>query len=173
MDASPARRQPGSALCFVCGTENPHGLRVEYFDDGRRVWTELTPAEHHQGWPGVLHGGIISAVLDETIGRVAFLHDRWVHTAKLSLRFVKPAPLGKLLRASGELVKDGRRLMEMAGTLTLAETGEVLAEATGTFVPLPAETRDALAQRLGGDFAAWEEWLTSNRQRAQIVQTGG
>ena len=165
-DASRARRQPGSALCFVCGTDNPHGLAVSFFDDGERVFTELTPAVHHQGWPGVLHGGIISAVLDETIGRVAFLHDRWVHTARLSIRYHKPAPLGQKLRAVGELTRGGRRLMEMSGQLTLAETGEVLAEATGTFVPLSDAARDALARELGGDFAAWEEWLSRNRAGA-------
>lgn len=153
----------------MCGASNPHGLGVTFFDDGEEVWTEITPAEHHQGWPGVLHGGIISALLDETIGRVAFLHDRWVQTARLSLRFVKPAPLGKLLRARGTLARDARRLMEMRGELVLAETGEVLAEATGTFVPLPAEARAALAEQLGGDFAAWEAWLAENRARAGVV----
>ena len=159
----PPRRQPSSALCFVCGTENPHGLRVAFYDDGERVWTELTAAEHHQSWPGVLHGGIISTILDETIARVSFLHDRWVHTARLVVRFLKPAPLGKVLRATGELARDARLLMEMRGKLVLAETGEVLAEATGTFVPLPQETRDDLARKLGGDFSAWEQWLALNR----------
>ena len=170
MSASPSaiRRQPGSALCFVCGTQNPHGLGVEFWDDGTKVWTELTPAAHHQGWPGVLHGGIVSAVLDETIGRVAFLHDRWVQTARLSLRFLKPAPLGRKLRAEGELARDARRLMEMRGALLLADTGEVLAEATGTFVPLPDAARDAVARELGGDFEAWEQWLSENRTRARV-----
>ncbi len=158
------RRQPGSALCFVCGTQNPHGLGLSFHDDGKAVWTELSAAEHHQSWPGVLHGGIISAVLDETIARVAFLHDRWVHTARLVVRFVKPAPLGPLLRATGELVRDASLLMEMRGKLVLAETGEVLAEATGTFIPLPAETREDLARKLGGDFAAWEAWLRAPRE---------
>lgn len=161
------RRQPGSAKCFVCGTQNPHGLGAEFFDDGTVVWTELTPAEHHQGWPGVLHGGIISAVLDETIGRVAFLYDRWVQTGKLSIRFARPAPLGKLLRATGRLTRDHRRLMEMEGEIVVVETGEVLAHASGTFVPLPDATRDALAQQLGGDFEAWERWLVANRTDRQ------
>jgi uncharacterized protein (TIGR00369 family) len=163
---SPARRQPGSALCFVCGTQNPHGLGVSFFDDGTKVWTELTPAEHHQGWPGVLHGGIVSALLDETIGRVAFLHDRWVQTAKLTVRFLRPAPLGQLLRAEGELVRDSRRLLEMRGELRVAATGERVAEATGTFIPLPDAARDALAKQLGGDFSAWEQWLAESRARA-------
>lgn len=162
-DRARGRRQPGSALCFVCGRENPHGLRVDFFDDGQLVWTELTPADHHQGWPGVLHGGIVSAVLDETIGRVAFLHDRWVQTARLELRFHKPAPLGQRLVAVGELTRDARRLMEMRGQLFTAEGNELLAEASGTFVRLPDEARDELARRLGGDFAAWERWLSGNR----------
>lgn len=166
MDTS-SRPQPGSALCFVCGTENPHGLRAKFFDDGIEVWTELTPSEHHQSWPGVLHGGIISALLDETIGRVAFLHDRWVQTARLSLRFVKPAPLGQRLRATGLLVRDGHRIMEMRGELSLVDTGDVLAEASGTFVRLSDEARDALAKQLGGDFAAWEQWLAVHRGRSE------
>lgn len=162
-DPRPARRQPGSALCFVCGTKNPHGLGASFYDDGREVWTELTPAEHHQGWPGVLHGGISSAILDETIGRVAFLHDRWVQTGKLALRFVRPAPLGVLLRAVGRLERNHARLMEMSGELLVASTGELLASAQGTFVPLPDAARDTLARQLGGDFEAWERWLSENR----------
>ncbi len=163
------RRQPGSALCFVCGTENPHGLGLAFYDDGRTVSARVTAAEHHQSWPGVLHGGIISAILDETIARVAFLHDRWVHTARLVVRFIKPAPLGQPLLATGELAKDARLLMEMRGKLVLASTGEVLAEATGTFVPLPEETRAELARKLGGDFAAWEQWMASTRARVAVA----
>lgn len=159
----PPQRQPSSALCFVCGTRNPHGLGMEFFDDGCKVWSELTAAAHHQSWPGVLHGGIVSAVLDETIGRVAFLHDRWVQTARLSIRFVKPAPLGSLLRAEGRLTRDSRRLMEMSGELRVVDSGELVASATGTFVPLPDAARTALARSLGGDFAAWEQWLGANR----------
>ncbi len=154
-------KQPGSALCFVCGTENPHGLGAVFMDDGTKVWTEVTPALHHQGWPGVLHGGIISAILDETIGRVAFLHDRWVQTAKLSLRFKKPAPLAVALRATGELVKDQRRLMHMRGELVVAASGELLAEAEGSFIALSDDARNAVVRDLGGDFAAWETWLRS------------
>lgn len=164
----PPRRQPASALCFVCGTQNPHGLGVVFYDDGKTVWTELTPGEHHQSWPGVLHGGIISTVLDETIARVAFLHDRWVHTARLTVRFLKPAPLGQRLLCTGELARNASLLMEMKGKLILAETGDVLAEATGTFVPLPPETRDELARKLGGDFAVWEEWIARNRVSGEL-----
>lgn len=157
------QRQPSSATCFVCGKENPRGLHVDFFDDGHCVWTELDTTEDHQGWPGVVHGGITAALLDETIGRVAFLHDRWVQTARLTLRFLKPAPVGAKLRAVGELARDRRRIMEMRGELVVVGTGEVVADAEGTFVPLPAAARQELVARLGGDFEAWERWLAQNR----------
>ncbi len=140
-------------------------MGATFFDDGKRVWTEVTPAEHHQGWPGVLHGGIVTAILDETIGRVAFLHNRWVQTAKLSVRFKRPAPLGEALCARGELVRNNRRLMEMHGGLYLAGSNELLAEAKGTFIPLPDAARDELARQLGGDFAAWEAWMAKASSR--------
>lgn len=160
---SEPRPQPSSAQCFVCGTANPHGLGATFFDDGTEVWTEVTPAVHHQSWPGVLHGGIVTAILDETIGRVAFLHDRWVQTARLEVRFKKPAPLGEPLVARGRLLQDRRRLMEMGGELVHAMSGELLAEASGAFVPLPTAARQELVERLGGDFEAWEAWLAKHR----------
>ena len=53
--------------------------------------------------------------------------------------------------------------MEMKGRLVRVSSGEVLAEATGTFVPLPAEARSELTKRLGGDFSVWEQWMAENR----------
>lgn len=152
------RSQPGSRLCFVCGFDNPHGLGAVFFDDGTEVWTEVTPAEHHQSWPGILHGGVVTAILDETIGRVAFLHDRWVQTAKLEMRFLEPAPLGQPLIARGRLTQDRRRLMLMEGEL-VGPDGKRLAEAKGTFVPVPDLVRTELARQLGDDFEAWEQWM--------------
>ena len=151
--------QPGSAKCFVCGTDNPHGLGATFFDDGVEVWTEVTPAEHHQSWPGVLHGGVVTAILDETIGRVAFLHDRWVQTAKLEMRFKKPAPLGEALTARGRLVLDKRRLMQMAGELVVSKTGEKAHSVSIAPAILAASTRSApspknqTAARLAGSNA--------------------
>ena len=123
----------------------------------------MTPSLRYQSWPGVLHGGVVTALLDETIGRVAFLYDRWVQTAQLSVRFKKPAPLGEPLVARGRLVADKRRLLQMSGELTLVSSGELLAEASGTFVPLPEAARKAIAGRLGSDFEAWERWLAETR----------
>ena len=67
-------KQPNSKMCFVCGLRNSLGLRASFYelDNGDLVAT-FTPETEHQGYPGRLHGGIASAVLDETIGRAILL----------------------------------------------------------------------------------------------------
>ena len=71
----PLNRQPNSRHCFLCGVDNPIGLKLGFYDVGDgRVATRFTPLEQHQGYPGVMHGGIACALLDETIGRTLDQH---------------------------------------------------------------------------------------------------
>ena len=65
------QRQPNSRMCFVCGMQNPIGLKIIFEGDGERAWARFTASDEHQGYPGVLHGGITFALLDEVIGRAA------------------------------------------------------------------------------------------------------
>jgi acyl-coenzyme A thioesterase PaaI-like protein len=59
-------KQPNSRMCFVCGIENPIGLKLRFYtDDEGRCIARFRPKPEHQGYPGQLHGGIISALLDE------------------------------------------------------------------------------------------------------------
>jgi acyl-coenzyme A thioesterase PaaI-like protein len=151
----------------VCGLKNPIGLQVEFFSDGRLVWAEFTPQEYHQSWPSLMHGGLISTLLDETISRVAFIYDKWVQTGKLEVKFRKPTPIGQKLRVTGMLVRDSGRAMEMRGEIRLLETGDLLAEAIGLFVRIPDKARNELVAQLGGGFAEWEQWL------AKVKETNG
>ena len=58
-------KQPNSRMCFVCGIENPIGLKLSFYtDDEGRCITRFQPRPEHQGYPGQLHGGIISTLLD-------------------------------------------------------------------------------------------------------------
>ena len=64
--AGVAHRQPNSDFCFVCGRRNGRGLRMSFYDDGQQcVWSDYTVTEEYQGYPGIVHGGIIAAMLDE------------------------------------------------------------------------------------------------------------
>ncbi len=131
-------KQPTSKMCFVCGRENPIGLHVHFYsDDEGRVFTEFTPGEEHQSYPGVMHGGLITALLDETIGRTAIASDLWCMTAKLEVRYRKPVPIGEPLKVIGEITDKSGRILQGHGEIRSARDNQLLAEATGTFIKIP------------------------------------
>ena len=69
-------QQPNSRHCFVCGIQNPFGLQLKFYDNGiDKVWTEYIIPEYFQGYPGVAHGGVIAAMLDEVCSRTAMISD--------------------------------------------------------------------------------------------------
>ena len=101
-------------MCFVCGLENPAGLCLHFYDDGKEtVWSDFVIAPAHQGFPGVVHGGICAAILDEVGCRSMMIGapDRFGMTAKMELRYRQPVPQGVPLKAIGRLVKDRGRLV--------------------------------------------------------------
>src|SRR5512146_275339 len=72
MTSSPSRkRQPSSRTCFVCGRDNPVSLKMKWDQDceSGEIRAAVTLPDHFNGYPGVAHGGVIAAVLDETAGR--------------------------------------------------------------------------------------------------------
>ncbi|MEA3407514.1 MAG: PaaI family thioesterase [Chloroflexota bacterium] len=141
-------KQPSSRYCFLCGIDNPIGLKLAFFDDGEdRVVTEFTPREEHQGYPGTLHGGITCALLDETIGRTLVPYDIWAMTAEPNVRFRKQIPLGQPLQVVGELVRLRSRTMEGKGEIRLAD-GSVGATAEAKYILLPEEKMEAFKEEL-------------------------
>ncbi|MFN8476006.1 MAG: PaaI family thioesterase [Anaerolineae bacterium] len=131
-------RQPSSRMCFCCGRDNPIGLHLKFDFDGERVWTQFTPQEYHQGYPGILHGGIIFSILDEVIGRVCLAHGVWMVTAKSEIRFRQPVPLDQTLTAVGAIKQRKGRILVAQGELRLAD-GSVGAEAEFTYVEAPGD----------------------------------
>lgn len=140
-------RQPDSSMCFVCGRDNPIGLHLTFYIEGQQVKTTFTPGPEHQGWPGVLHGGIASTILDETVGRTCFLVDMWAVTGSFKLRYRKPIPIGQPLTAVAEIVRARSHALQARGEIRLAD-GSVAIEAEGTYIRIPDEKRRALGQVL-------------------------
>jgi uncharacterized protein (TIGR00369 family) len=132
-------KQPNSRMCFVCGIENPIGLKLSFYtDDDVRCIARFRPRPEHQGYPGHLHGGIISSLLDETMGRVLMSQEVWAMTGRLEIKFTKPVPLDQELTVVGELTRSRSRTYEARGRIELPD-GTVLVEGSGVYVRIPDE----------------------------------
>ena len=92
--------------CFACGELNEHGLHLVLHVDGEMCWTELTLRPEFQGWEGIAHGGIVATILDEVMGWALAAADAWGHTAKMSIAYKRPVPVGTRIRGEGRLVED-------------------------------------------------------------------
>lgn len=127
------KQQPNSLNCFVCGVENDSGLHMRFFEtnsDPVEVAAEYTVPERFQGYPGIVHGGIVASMLDEVTSRTIFRGDppRLVVTGKLSVRYRKPVPVATQLRLTGRVIEDKGKVIKVSGEIA-GPDGEILAEA--------------------------------------------
>jgi uncharacterized protein (TIGR00369 family) len=138
--------------CFACGSLNRHGLGLLLHVEPRRSWTELVLDERFEGWAGIAHGGIVCTILDEVMAWALVGEDNWGVTARVSVEFKRPVPLGTAIRAAGEVVSSRRRVVETAATLVQADDGTVLATARGTYVAADPVRKRELRERYGFRF---------------------
>jgi acyl-coenzyme A thioesterase PaaI-like protein len=136
-------------LNFVHGLRNPTGLHLQYRLEGNRVATTWMPGDDHAGFPGFVHGGLIAAVLDDVMGRCSVLHRRWVVTGRLDTRYREGAPIGAPLLVQGWIARFTRRVMQAEASMTRAD-GVVVAQASGTYLPIPAELVDRMVDSWPG-----------------------
>ncbi len=134
-------KQPNASHCFVCGTENTNGLGLNFYDDGEQtVQTVFTIGDQFQGYPGICHGGIVTTILDEVVGRVAMIsdHHRFMMTVNMKVQFRNPVPTNTELRAVGKIIKMRGRLCKAHGQIVLPD-GSIGAEAELTLADMPKE----------------------------------
>ena len=149
--------------CFVCGHRNPYGLHLFFRLDQNTIVADIQPREEHQGFPGVVHGGIVAAVLDEALGRTSLLGDNqeWTMTGRLEVRYRRFVPYGPLLRVRAILDSERRRMLQASGVLALADDESVvLAEAHGTFLPLSSDIVDLIMK----DYPELRNFFEQNKQ---------
>ncbi len=137
-------KQPNSRMCFICGVENPVGLHLHIYETAPgEVETFYTAPEHFQGYPGVLHGGIVGAILDELSGRALMGSDpmtpRFMFTAKLEIKYRKNVPIGVPLKIVGKAGKSRSKSAEGWAGIYDTRTGELLAEANALLMNVPPE----------------------------------
>jgi len=152
-----------SRMCMVCGKDNPFSLKARFYElEGDELLGVFELLDIHQSYPGRVHGGVVTAMLDETIGRAVAIGDpdAFGVTIDLSVRFRKPVPIGEDLRVVARITRNSTRLFEGSGEIVLPD-GTVAAEASGRYMRLPI---DRIAD---GDFSA--EWFEDDRDRPDGV----
>ena len=135
----PSLELPHTHECFVCGESNPAGLRVRFVWEHNRVVARITLSEERCGYRGIAHGGVLSALLDETMGWApAFAMRRMAVTAEMTVRFIKSVPIGVPLVVTGRFTADKRFFWQCEGEIC-GEDGTLYVTGKGKYVPLSAE----------------------------------
>lgn len=133
--------------CFACGQLNMAGVRLQLHAAGDRCWAETTLPARFQGWEGITHGGVVSAILDEVMAWSLIGADRLGFTARLEVDFKRPVPVERAIRAEGWIETQRRRRFDTRAEIRDVATGEVLAEARAIYLAAPRDQEAALRQR--------------------------
>jgi uncharacterized protein (TIGR00369 family) len=144
-----ARPLPWSATCFVCGDDNPRGLDAKFrLEDDGRVRLETVVDHAFEGYGGHVHGGVVTAMLDETAGWAACVAlGRLCLAIELTVKFRRPVPGGSKVVVLGEAIGKERRFFRAKSTMT-DESGKVLATAEGRFMPVAEEIHREVVTQL-------------------------
>lgn len=140
------RKQETYELCFGCGQANPIGLKLKFRQDGDKLRSEFIPDHYHQGWPDIVHGGVINALIDEALSYPPFVSGLTCFTGKIEVRFRQPAWVGQKLLLISSMLRKRKRVVEGRATIT-REDGTVIAEGTALMYVLEEGEPRSLADQ--------------------------
>ncbi len=122
-------------MCFACGKNNPIGLKLDFHKEENQVWASFIPTNAHQGYPKIMHGGLVTTLLDEAMAKVINFRGIKAVTATLEMKFRNPVPIGQSLKIYGELVEEKKRRCKLKAWIE-NEEGKTLAQANSIFIKL-------------------------------------
>jgi acyl-coenzyme A thioesterase PaaI-like protein len=133
--------------CFGCGVQNPIGLHLQFESTADGVEAPFTPLPDHQGFENVVHGGIVSTLLDEAMSWAIAAAGMWAVTGEMRVRFRNALSVGEATTVSASLDDSRGRLISASARLTRASDGATIATATATFMRVAPETEAAWRER--------------------------
>lgn len=128
--------------CFGCGDRNPIGLQLRFTTTPKGVAAPFVPLVEHQGFEDVIHGGIISAVLDEAMAWATAAEGIWAVTAEMRVRFRNPLRVGQVTIVSASIDSRRGRMVAVSAMLTLDLDGSPIATANGAFMRVDTSTEE-------------------------------
>lgn len=122
-------------MCFGCGPDNPIGLHLQFsLDDAGRCTAAFTGTENHVGYDSVIHGGIIFTALDDVMSNALYLRNKKAVTTHADIRYRKPLYVGQPVGLFGWIENERMFLVELKGEVRLQDGGDLIAEASATFM---------------------------------------
>ena len=144
--------KPQGYHCFACGTANPIGLRLKFYKDGDRVFTDITLDKNYEGWENVAHGGIVSTLLDEVMAyAVMFSKQVFIVTRNMTIKYIRPVLIGTPLTVMGRLSDDSQPPKITAISEIRNDKGNLLVRSSAEFVEVPGEKLSPVTERLKQD----------------------
>jgi acyl-coenzyme A thioesterase PaaI-like protein len=133
--------------CFACGTNNPIGLKLDFYRQGDSVCSDVVLNSNHVGWQNMAHGGIISTLLDEIMSwTVIYFKRAFSVTRQIQIRYLKPVPVETPLTVKGTITSDEKTRSCHAEAILLDAKGKVLAKGEGEFVVLSGDKLTSLPE---------------------------
>jgi uncharacterized protein (TIGR00369 family) len=133
--------------CFVCGDKNDIGLKLDFYEKDGKARADFTPTKNFEGYKDILHGGILSTLLDEVMIKAILAKEILTVTSQIEVKFKKPAIIGEKLIIEGEITGERGRLILTEGKV-IKEDGTLIAEAKGKFFRIEGRVKERLEQAM-------------------------
>ena len=114
---------------YGCGSENAVGLRLEFEFDRNELRADFTPQDHHQGYPGIVHGGVIMSLMYEVMTNIRRYSGNEAVLRRSTVEFRRPVPVGEPLLVTARVVEESSTGWQLAAVIT-DRSGNRLASAT-------------------------------------------
>ena len=120
--------------CFGCGPENSHGLKMSFESNGSQIRSKLLVNKTFRGWSNLIHGGILSTMLDETMSwTVINFTGKFMLTRSMTITFKKPVRVGAVLTVTGYIKKQSSERQAVVVAEIYDEHGDLCAVSEGDF----------------------------------------
>lgn len=127
--------RPDANRCFVCGPDNPAGLRLRFHIDRLDVCrADFTPGPYHAGYDQLTHGGIVYSALDDVMANWLYLKGVRAHTARCEIRYRQPLAIGTPVLLEGRLVRQKGKVAFLQGRMFRTDDRALVAEAEASFM---------------------------------------
>ena len=152
--------ETGYKDCFGCGSNNPHGLQMKFATDGEAVYSHVIVPSHLTGWNDLVHGGILSTILDEIMAWSAIYLVRKVAVTKsMQIEFMKPVFAGEELKVTGQVLSRPNEREAIMEGLVHNNRGELCTRSTAVFTLFSTSVAKRKGIMSDADIAAFLEPL--------------